>query len=323
MSEQHSVHELRRDMQTPIPAEIATWARGRVGNHLSWALPNDLSGARSWRMSSSEGIIELRVLRTHGDFQREVYAHRNAIPHLGAGRAPRLLGFEPRLRALLTLEPRGERVDDAPERGLHLMAPVHEQAGQLLRSLHDSAVRVGDRHAQAVRNTVLYIDYVDRLLDQIDSSILDGQRTVIRRRLDVVRERAPQLPSAFCHGSFGSSCWRWQRAQRTLVLTGFRRSQMMAASLDFARPSLLWADRPQLRAAFTRGYGRPFNQLEQRLLNDFAVVATVEDLRNAIRLQDSEAHAYVAVALRAAMNRLQIPDIALPTRLVGTEAPPR
>ncbi|MFE9880178.1 hypothetical protein [Streptomyces sp. NPDC005784] len=270
-------------------------------------------------MSSPEGIIELRVPRTHGDLQREVSAHRHAIGRLGAGQAPRLLGFDPRLRALLTRQPRGERVDDAPDKGLHLRESVHEQAGQLLRILHESTLRAGDRHAQAAENTLRYIDYVDRVLERIDSPVLAGHRAVIRRCLVVLREALPQLPVAFCHGSFGFGAWRWQRVTRSLALTGFERSQVMAAVVDFARPSLLWADRPALQDAFTRGYGRPLDEWERRLLVDFAVLAAVEDLWHTNPKDDAKTYARLVGALRAAAGRLPVPETV--AAIDSTEAP--
>jgi DNA-binding NarL/FixJ family response regulator len=292
----------------PIPPELATWVSNCVGRHQAWALPNDSSGARSWRMSSPEGIIELRIPRTHGDLQREVSAHRNAISRLDSGRAPRLLGFDPGLRALLVRQPRGERVDDTPDRGLHLRESVHEQAGQLLRTLHESTLGTRDRQSRTTENTLRYIDYVDRVLDRIDSSALAGQGTVIRRRLAVLREALPQLPGAFCHGSFGFGAWRWQRVTRSLALTGFERSHMMAAVVDFARPSLLWADRPALQGAFARGYGRPLEALEKRLLGDFAVLAAAEDLWHADPQDDAETYARHVGALRTAAGRLSDPE---------------
>ncbi|MFJ6898247.1 hypothetical protein [Streptomyces hokutonensis] len=271
---------------------------------MAWALPNDVSGARSWRMSSPEGIIELRIPRTHVDLQREVTAHRHAISRLDVGLAPRLIGFEPRLRALLTREPRGERVDDNPDRGLHLGESVHEQAGQRLGRLHESRLGVGDRQAQAAANTLRYIDYIDRVLERIDSPVLAGHLAVIRRRLAVLRKVLPQLPVAFCHGSFGSGAWRWQRPTRSLALTGFTRSQLLATVVDFARPSLLWSDRPALQDAFARGYGRPLDELEQFRLGDFALLAALDDLWHAICLNDAEAHLHLADAVRAAVDRL-------------------
>ncbi|MEV8543676.1 hypothetical protein [Streptomyces sp. NPDC051572] len=287
-----------------IPPELATWVSNHIGRHRAWALPNDLAGARTWRMSSPEGIIELRIPRTHGDLQREVTAHRHAISRLDTGLAPRMVGFDPGLRALLTREPRGERVDDTPDQGLHLSESVHEQAGQLLHTLHESTLGTGDRQALAAANTQRYIDYIDRVLERIDAPVLAGRRAVIRRRLAVLREALPQLPASYCHGSFGSGAWRWQRPTRSLALTGFARSQLLATVADFARPSLLWTDRPALRDAFTRGYGRPLHELEQLLLGDFALLAALEDLWHAIRLDDAEARLRLGDAVRAAVERL-------------------
>ncbi|MET7685680.1 hypothetical protein [Streptomyces sp. NPDC005423] len=300
----------------PFPPELATWVNNYVGRHPTWALPNDSSGARGWRMSSPEGIIELRVPRTHGDLQREVSAHRHAIGRLGAGQAPRLLGFDPGLRALLARQPRGERVDDAPDRGLHLSESVQEQAGQLLRILHESTLGAGDRHAQAAENTRRYIDYVDRVLERIDSPALAGHRAVIGHRLIVLREALPQLPVAFCHGSFGFGAWRWQRATRSLALTGFERSQVMAAVVDFARPSLLWAEYPALQDAFTHGYGRSLDEGERRLLGDFAVLAAIEDLWHTNPKDDAKTYARLAGALRTAAGRLPVPEIVTAVRSI-------
>ncbi|MFJ2812144.1 hypothetical protein [Streptomyces sp. NPDC087294] len=257
-------------------------------------------------MSSPEGIVELRIPRTHGDLQREVTAYRYAISRLDTGLAPRLIGFEPRLRALLTREPRGERVDDTPDKGLHLRESVHDQAGQLLRRLHESTLGAGARQAQAAANTLRYVDYLDRVLDRIDSPVLAGRRVVIRRRLAILREGLPQLPSAFCHGSFGSGVWRWQRLNRSVALTGFARAQLLATVVDFARPSLLWTDRPGLEDAFTEGYGRPLDEPERLWLGDFALLAALEDLWHAIRLDDAEARRHHADAVCAAIGRLPV-----------------
>ncbi|MDX3435610.1 aminoglycoside phosphotransferase family protein [Streptomyces stelliscabiei] len=302
----------------PFPPELATWVNNLVGLHPTWALPNNRSGARCWRMSSPEGIVELRVPRTPGDLQREVSAHRHAIGRLGAGQAPRLLGFDPRLRALLTRQPRGERVDDAPDRGLQLSESVQEQAGQLLRILHESTLGAGDRHAQAAENTLRYVDYIDRVLERIDSPVLAGHRAVIRHRLAVLREALPQLPVAFCHGSFGVGAWRWQRVTRSLALTGFERSQVMAAAVDFARPSLLWAEYPALQDAFTRGYGRSLDQWERRLLGDFALLGAIEDLWHTNPKDDAKTYARLAGALRTAVGRLPVPETVTAVR--STEA---
>lgn len=284
----------------PIPRGLATWVRNRVGRHPAWALPTDSSGTRSWRMSTPEGIIELRVPRTYGVLHREVFARRHAIGRLDAARAPYLIGFDPILRVLLTREPRGERVDDTPGQGLHLTESVHEQAGQLLRVLHESAAGgTASWQAQAVGATLRYIDYVDRVLDRITSPVLAEHRTGIRHRLMSLRKGVPQLPGAFCHGSFGAGAWRWQRGTRSVALTGFTRSQPMAAVVDFARPSLLWTERPWLRDSFLQGYGRPLDGPERLLIGDFAVLTAVEDLWNATGQSQAGAETRLAEALSA------------------------
>lgn len=290
-----------------VPETLATWAENLVGGRPAWLLPDDGTGAHCWGISTLQGTVELRITRTHGDLEREVYAHRYAVDRLTSTSAPRLLGIEPRLRALLIRQPRGERMDDSSDMGPRLRESVHEQAGGLLRVLHTSTPAVGgDQHGQAVRNTLRYLDSLTSLLD-LDVPALTEHRTLLQHRLTALREVVPQLPHGFCHGAFGPTAWRWQPAHRAVALTGFTHSQMMAAVTDFARPSLLWGMRLGLQHAFARGYGRPLDLLEQQVVGDFAVLAGVQDLWRAGQRGDAEAHRQLAEAVHAAVKQLPAP----------------
>ncbi|MFF7174819.1 hypothetical protein [Streptomyces pseudovenezuelae] len=290
-----------------MPEALATWAENLVGGRPAWRLPDDGTGARCWGISTVQGIVDLRIPRTHGDLQREVYAHRQAVGRLTSTSAPRLLGVEPRLRALLIRQPRGERMDHPSDMGPRLQETVHEQAGELLSVLHTSTPAIGDHHGQAVRNTLRYLDSLTPLVD-LDVPALTGHRAILRLRLTALREVVPQLPSSFCHGAFGPAAWRWQPTQRGVALTGFTRSQMMAAVTDFARPSLLWAMRAGLQHAFTRGYGRPLAPVEQQALGDFAVLAGVQDLWHAAQRDHAAAHRQLAEAVHTAVKQLPAPN---------------
>jgi hypothetical protein len=107
----------------------------------------DLSGAHSWRVSTPQGLVDIRVARTDVDFRREVIAYKRAIHRLGPSHGPRLIASEPRLRTLLTTHPRGRPVDD--EASLHILPRIHQDAGRLLAVLHDSVDQIPDARAQA------------------------------------------------------------------------------------------------------------------------------------------------------------------------------
>ncbi|MFF4802270.1 hypothetical protein ACFY1U_28350 [Streptomyces sp. NPDC001351] len=180
---------------TAIPPEAADWARGHVGRHAAWALPADLGGAQAWRMSSPQGLIDMRITRTDEDFRREIYAHRNAIRRLGPSHGPRLLASEPRLRSLLTVQPRAWRVDNT---SLQQLPRVHEDAGQLLRVLHECARRTDDARARATRATVLYVQRIQAAIDRLSGALTRSQTDALRRSASLMLEHVPTLPTAFC-----------------------------------------------------------------------------------------------------------------------------
>ncbi|MBP2055431.1 hypothetical protein J2Z21_008445 [Streptomyces griseochromogenes] len=251
-------------------------------------------------MSSPQGLIDLRITRSDDDFRREIYAHRNAIRHLSPNHGPRLLASEPRLRSLLTVQPRGWRVDNA---NLQLLLRVHEEAGRLLRVLHDSAGRNDESRTQAPRATALYVQRIRALVRQVGALMPMTQQDAVERSAAIVLEHIRDLPAAFCHGTFGPSTWEWQSQSQTLSLTGFGRSQIMAAVIDLARPALLWAKQPSLRDWFFKGFGRALSESELLVLKHMSVLATAEDLLHAIHLRDRESISAAAAALRGAIDK--------------------
>lgn len=286
--------------QPAIPAEAADWARGHVGRHASWALPADLSGTRTWRMSSPQGLIDIRVTRTDEDFGREIYAHRNAIRCLGPSHGPRLLASEPRLRSLLTLQPRGWRVDTAD---LQFLPRVHEQAGRLLRVLHDSVGHVREANTRAARATVLYIERIQTVADRLTTVAPPEQGYAVHRSASFVSRYVRDLQPAFCHGTFGPASWTWQNQSQTLSFTEFGRSEVMAAVIDLARPARLWAEQPNLRDWFFKGYGRGLSVHESLVLRHVSVLAAGEDLLYAIHQRNKDGISSAASALRHAIDQ--------------------
>ncbi|MGW0731766.1 hypothetical protein [Streptomyces sp. NPDC002851] len=108
---------------------------------------------------------------------------------------------------------------------------------------------------------------------------------------------------AFCHGTFGTAAWRWNLSSRTLSLSSLGRAQVLPAVCDFARNASLWAAHPHLADAFFTAYERPLNDAEQDVLDDAAVLASVEDLHHAITLHNSDDASSAAAVLRDALHR--------------------
>lgn len=284
-----------------LPAGLAAWARAHIGEHMPWPLPVDLTGAQSWRISSPQGLIDIRVPRTDSDYRREVYAHRHAIRRLDPSRGPRLIATEPRLRALLTTQPRARPIDEAA--ALHILPRIHQDSGHLLRTLHDNADHLSDTQAQAQRHTAHFTHRILRILDPIATWLDPAEADYIRICTTTLLQHVDGLPIAFCHGTFGPGCWQWNAQRQTLSFTDFGRAQVLPAVIDFARTTTLWAEHPHLADAFFNGYGRTLSDDELSVLNDAAILAAVEDLHHATLLRNSDALSSAGASLRAAIRR--------------------
>ncbi|GHE11344.1 hypothetical protein [Streptomyces alanosinicus] len=129
------------------------------------------------------------------------------------------------------------------------------------------------------------------------------QHDAVERSAAIVLEHIRDLPAAFCHGTFGPSTWEWQSQSQALSFTGFGRSQIMAAVIDLARPTLLWAMQPNLRDWFFKGYCRALSESEVLILGHMSVLAAGEDLLDAIHLRDRESIAAAAASLRQAVDQ--------------------
>ncbi|MGW1006447.1 hypothetical protein [Streptomyces sp. NPDC002520] len=204
---------------------------------------------------------------------------------------------------MLTVQPRGWRVENAK---LQQLPRVHEDAGQLLRVLHDSAGRTQKACIQARRATELYVQRIRAMVRQISGMPTMAQASAVESSASMVLEHVRELPAAFCHGTFGPAAWEWRSQSQALSLTGFGRSQIMAAVIDFARPALLWARQPNLRDWFFKGYCRVLSESELLVLEHMSVLAAGEDLVHAIHLRDRELIAAAAASLRQAVDQTGI-----------------
>ncbi|MFG2684398.1 hypothetical protein [Streptomyces sp. NPDC048392] len=285
----------------PIPARVAEWAKVRIGALAPWPLPIDLSGARAWRVSAPQGLIDIRVHGTDMAFRREVLSYRTAIHRLGPAHGPRMIAHEPRLRASLTTHPRGRPVDDAAS--LHALPRIHQDAGTLLAVLHGSVERMHDARAQAARHLTHYVKHIVRLLDRTTAWLSLEEAEAVRSSADRLLNHDQDLPVAFCHGAFGPASWRWNIQGQTLSLTNLGQAQVLPSIVDFARCTHLWAGQPHLADMFFAGYGRTLDDNELLALDDAAVLTAAEDLHHAVVLRDGDALSLAAAALRDSVGR--------------------
>ncbi|MEU7576739.1 hypothetical protein AB0B50_03950 [Streptomyces sp. NPDC041068] len=255
-----------------------------------------LSGARAWRVSTPQGLTDIRVTRNHLDFRSEVLAHRTAVHRLGPNQGPRLTAFEPRTRTLLVTHPRGRPVDD--EAALHLLPRIHQDAGRLLAVLHDSVEQVPDVRAQSARHLGQYTQRVLYLLDRIGTWLSVEEVENVRRSAARLQQQGNELPVAFCHGTFGTGSWRWNIQRQTLSVTNVERAKVLPAICDFARSASLWAAHKHLAESFLTAYGRQLDDAEQLLLSDAALLTAVEDVHHALVLRDGDALSAAGAVLR-------------------------
>ncbi|MGX1668598.1 hypothetical protein [Streptomyces sp. NPDC055400] len=255
------------------------------------------------------------------DFRREVIAYKKAIHRLGPSHGPRLIASEPRLHTLLTTHPRGRPVDD--EASLHILPRIHQDAGRLLAILHDSVDQIPDARAQAVRHLAHYTQHIVRRLDRTTRWLSLEEAEIVRRSADRLLEHEEALPVAFCHGTFGTSAWRWNHQAQNLSLTGVGRAQVLPAVMDFARSSALWSEHPHLNKAFFTSYGRTLEDTELLVLAEAALLAAVEDLHHAIALRDGNALTLATASLRDTIRRRSsAPDrAAVPDRETSPSQP--
>ncbi|MGW6021248.1 hypothetical protein [Streptomyces sp. NPDC055099] len=290
----------------PLPTQVSEWAKAHLGAITPWPLPAGLSGARAWRVSAPQGLIDIRITRNHLDFRSEVHAHRTAIHHLGPTQGPRLTAFEPRIRTLLVTHPRGRPVDN--ETALHLLPRIHQDAGHLLAVLHDSVEQVPDARAQSARHLAQYTQRILYLLDRIGAWLSVEEAESVRRSAARLQQGGNELPVAFCHGTFGTGSWRWNIQSQTLSLSNVERAQVLPAICDFARSASLWAAHKHLAESFLTAYGRQLDDTEQLLLSDAALLASVEDVHHALVLRDGDALSAAGAALRDTVRRRSSTD---------------
>ncbi|MFJ3832287.1 phosphotransferase [Streptomyces sp. NPDC090046] len=239
-----------------LPCLLREFAERTVGPiteavDVSWARP----GSRVWRITGSGGgTWYLKRHRAVGFHTREVAAYRMWAPALGH-HAPRLIAADTATRAVVITalagrSPHGMVLDPAVE------VRVQRELGRLAAALHhcapdepnepvspDPASGKVLRHLEAAR---------PHLADGDEELVLAAARTY---------DGLPRPELVPTHGDL---------QYRNVLLADdgevrlfdFERSEYATRTRDMVRLSDTWAGRPELRAAFLGGYGRPLTPTE-------------------------------------------------------------
>lgn len=208
--------------------------------------------------------------------QRETAAYRLLAPALGSGRAPALLAEDTRSLLIVT-----SALPGTPVISTDLTAAeeqeVYRQAGQLLATTHaqpTTGAPVGEYLPWAQERA--------RALARARDARLSDEAVEVLA--DATRAEPPPTALAYCHGDFGPRNWIVRRAgdRLALGLIDFERSHVEApARRDLMRVTLqLTPHRPDLRAAFTTGYGRELTPQEPPLDNGDTVESTSRAMKD-------------------------------------------
>ncbi|MFF4010856.1 phosphotransferase [Streptomyces sp. NPDC001717] len=215
------------------------------------------TGSRVWRLSGpGGGTWYLKRHRGPKFHAREVAAYRTWVPALGP-RAPRLVAADTAARAVVVTALAGH-----PLHGMVLDAAaearVQHSLGRLARALHRSAPeRNGGTSAAA--------DEVERHLEEARPHLADGDEHLVLALAGTYAE-LPRPALVPTHGDL---------QYRNVLLTeggepllfDFERAEYATATRDMVRIGDTWTGRPDLRAAFLAGYGRPLTPDEELRLD--------------------------------------------------------
>ncbi len=216
-------------------------------------------------------------LKRHRDRERyraELAAYRQWVPVLGYS-APRLRAASDSRQAIIVTAMPGEPAPwPVPAAGRPVTAQqsaeaaVQHAAGTVLRRLHDAqpALRWTDFGAAK-------IDEFDRLQPLAAGLLTAAELTSARSEVENLAGLAcpGRVP---CHRDYTPR--NWLVDDGALYVVDFEWSRADVWITDLARLHLgAWADRPDLRDAFLRGYGRELDDTGRTILRGCAVLTAV------------------------------------------------
>ena len=220
--------------------------------------------------------------------QREVHAYRKWTVSLGADRAPELVASGTKTcTAVVTAVP-GRSLDS-------LRLPTEQelkaymQAGELL-ARHHTAAAVETSAGSAEDE---WAESVSKLLASALAYVPEHEIATVRALLS---EAPPRLPQVSAHGDFMPKNWMWDETEQILRIIDFERAELQPAPRrDFSRLRYrILHHRPDLKAAFHHGFGRPLTDDELAACRAYGALDAVDSLSWSIQHRDfglvDEAH---------------------------------
>ncbi|MFB6614997.1 NUDIX domain-containing protein [Streptomyces sp. NPDC085524] len=263
-----------------LPYRLRMFAERAVGRitqvtEVSWAR----TGSRVWRLTGpGGGTWYLKRHRGPKFHDREVAAYRTWVPALGP-RAPRLVAADPAAQAVVVTALAGR-----PLHGMVLDAAaearVQHGLGRLARALHRSAPERSTGTATAAGK-------VERHLEGARPGLADGDEELVLSRVRMY-EDLPQPVLVPTHGDLQYRNVLLADGGGEPRLLDFERAEYAAATRDLVRLGDTWTGRPDLRAAFLAGYGRPLTPAEELRLDCETAFDAVSGIAYGMRHDDPE-----------------------------------
>ncbi|MFD0274119.1 phosphotransferase family protein [Kitasatospora sp. NPDC127111] len=279
------------------PHRVDRLLRGTAGAYA-------LLGVRSRDRAGHPSVWEAVDVRGHRLFakrhknalmhERETTAYRLLAPALGGGRTPALLAEDTRSLLVVTSALPGTPVISTALTCAEEQE-VYQHAGRLLATIHAQSTT----GAPAGEHLPWARERERALARARDARLSDEDIEVLA---EATRAEPPPTVLAYCHGDFGPRNWLVRRDGDRLMLglIDFERSHVEApARRDLMRITLqLTPHRPDLRAAFTTGYGRDLTPQERAACRAWAAIDCPAALRWALdHHRDEEVIGYARTVL--------------------------
>jgi Ser/Thr protein kinase RdoA (MazF antagonist) len=216
----------------------------------------------------------LKRHRERGRYLAEVTAYRRWVPALG-DRAPRLRACDDSLRIIIMSAVPGNPAPwpaaaraAGPSAQQTAEAVVQYDAGAVLRRLHEAqpALPWGDFGSAKLGE-------FDHLKSQASGLLTARELATARTEVEALM-RLPCPVMVPCHRDYTPR--NWLVDDHALYIVDFEWSRTDAWVSDLARLHLgIWEARPDLQAAFLRGYGLELDDTDQAILHGCAVLTAV------------------------------------------------
>ncbi len=271
----------------PFPLDLREWVADNLPGlgevtDVSWPRGN----SQVWRVAAGPTAAFVKLSPTALEFDRELVGYAYAARILADHEAPRLLAANPGLRVIMSSPLPGKVVRGLPLE-VKVKLRVHGDAGRLLRRWHDQSDPASEQDREAVRAAMReQAREAAVCLESTAEHLSAEQRALVEAASRELPELAEQLPLVYQHGDYSTRNWLWDNESGHHGLIDFAMAHHGNAVEEFVwLCGAVWTIRPDLKAAYLAGYGRPLSGTEQRLLRLLTVRLGVSYLNTGLAKQ--------------------------------------